>query len=111
MRGYTQRVMNKFEKILLIIPISLLTCTISEAQTLKGTKDTIALKEQKESGNKITGKSSSIDNNKEVKQIRSARPDMSRSSGARPPSIVRPSGSGIPHGIGKPGGARGAGRR
>ncbi|MBG0859000.1 MAG: hypothetical protein IQL11_05815 [Bacteroidales bacterium] len=41
---------------------------------------------------------------KTVKQVKGARPDMSKARGARPPSIVRPSGSGIPKGIGKPGG-------
>ena len=40
-----------------------------------------------------------------VKQVKSARPDMSKTQGARPPSVVRPSGSGIPKGMGKPGGA------
>lgn len=39
-----------------------------------------------------------------VKRVRAGRPDMSRARGARPPMIVRPSGSGIPKGIGKPGG-------
>jgi len=39
-----------------------------------------------------------------VKQVKGARPDMSKARGARPPSITRPSGSGIPKGIGKPGG-------
>ncbi len=41
----------------------------------------------------------------EVKQVKGARPDMSKARGARPPDIVRPSGSGIPRGMGKPGGA------
>ena len=40
-----------------------------------------------------------------AKRVRSGRPDMTRARGARPPSIVRPSGSGIPKGVGKPGGA------
>jgi hypothetical protein len=40
-----------------------------------------------------------------VKQVKGARPDMSKARGARPPDIVRPSGSGIPKGIGRPGGA------
>ncbi len=40
-----------------------------------------------------------------VKQVKSARPDMSKAAGARPPTIVRPGGSGIPKGIGKPAGA------
>ncbi len=39
-----------------------------------------------------------------VKQVKSAKPDMSRAKGARP-NIVRPSGSGIPKGVGKPAGA------
>jgi hypothetical protein len=40
-----------------------------------------------------------------AKRVRSGRPDMTRARGARPPSIVRPSGSGIPKGVGKPDGA------
>lgn len=39
------------------------------------------------------------------KQVRNGSPDMTRSAGARPPVIVRPSGTGIPKGVGKPGGA------
>jgi hypothetical protein len=42
---------------------------------------------------------------KTVKQVKGGRPDMSKAKGARPPMIVRPSGSGIPKGVGKPGGA------
>ncbi|MDP4224091.1 MAG: hypothetical protein Q8868_12340 [Bacteroidota bacterium] len=40
-----------------------------------------------------------------VKRVKAGRPDMTRAKGARPPMIVRPSGSGIPKGVGKPGGA------
>jgi hypothetical protein len=40
-----------------------------------------------------------------VKRVKAGRPDMSKAKGARPPMIVRPSGSGIPKGVGKPGGA------
>jgi hypothetical protein len=39
-----------------------------------------------------------------VKRIKGSRPDMSKARGARPPSVVRPAGSGIPKGVGKPGG-------
>lgn len=46
-----------------------------------------------------------------VKQVKSARPDMSKSHGARPPDIVRPSGSGIPRGVGRPAGAGRHGKR
>ena len=42
-----------------------------------------------------------------IKQVKGARPDMSKSRGARPPYIERQAGSGIPKGIGKPGGASG----
>lgn len=43
--------------------------------------------------------------NQHIKQVKGARPDMSKARGARPPSVVRQSGSGIPRGMGKPGGA------
>lgn len=46
-----------------------------------------------------------------AKQVKSSRPDLTKSAGARPPTIVRPSGSGIPKGAGKPGGAVAPGRR
>lgn len=49
--------------------------------------------------------------NGEVKQIRSSRPDMSKARSARPPQITRPSGSAIPKGMGKPGGAMRRGGR
>jgi hypothetical protein len=45
-----------------------------------------------------------------VKQVKSDHPDMSRSRGARPPDIVRPSGSRIPKGVGRPAGAGRRGR-
>lgn len=45
-----------------------------------------------------------------VKQVKSARPDWSKAKGARP-NIVRPAGSNIPKGVGKPGGAGRAGGR
>jgi hypothetical protein len=48
--------------------------------------------------------------NGSVKQVNSARPDMSKSKGARPPEIVRPSGSRIPKGVGRPAGAGRRGR-
>ena len=48
---------------------------------------------------------------KTIKQVKGARPDMTKARGARPPSIVRPSGSGIPRGAGRPGGAMKRGGR
>jgi len=46
-----------------------------------------------------------------IKQVRSARPDMTQARGARPPMVMRQAGSGIPKGIGKPGGSKGPGGR
>jgi hypothetical protein len=59
-----------------------------------------------------TGKLSKNEGNKKenVKQLKSARPDMTKSRGARPPDIVRPSGSRIPKGVGRPAGAARHGR-
>lgn len=45
------------------------------------------------------------------KQVKASRPVMSQTRGARPPTIIRPSGSGIPKGTGNPGGALGPGKR
>jgi|GEM_PF-419518 hypothetical protein len=53
------------------------------------------------SGNNNSGNNGS---GQAVKRVRAGKPDMSRARGARPPMIVRPSGSGVPKGIGKPGG-------
>lgn len=50
-------------------------------------------------------------NNQGIKQVKGARPDMSKARGARPPSIVRQAGSGMPRGMGKPGGANRHGGR
>ena len=58
--------------------------------------------------NMQAGKAGKTNANKKVKQIKGARPDMSKARGARPPVIVRPGGSGIPKGIGKP---KGVGKR
>ena len=49
--------------------------------------------------------------NGQVKKVTSARPDMSKAKGARPGSIVRPAGSRLPKGVGRPGGAPGRGRK
>ncbi len=90
------------------------------AQVIPARGDTLQVKVQKseasgeevqiqnEKGSGIRQAGNAGNNNKAaraVKQVKGARPDMSRARGARPPVIVRPSGSGIPKGIGKPGGA------
>lgn len=57
-----------------------------------------SLKEQRQNGSGNGGTYQA------VKRVRNGRPDLTRRAGARPPVIVRPSGSGIPRGAGKPGG-------
>jgi predicted kinase len=73
--------------------------------------DTLKLKDQKSqsagNGNDQNAKGNGTNRYgyQTARRVRNGRPDMTRARGARPPSIVRPSGSGIPKGIGKPGGA------
>lgn len=77
---------------------------------VKKTESNADSKEQntKGSDNKQSGK---IENNAgSIKQVKSARPDMSKARGARPPDIIRPSGSRIPKGVGRPAGAVRPGR-
>jgi hypothetical protein len=110
-------------KILFFIVLFLFTGHICFAQDLIQQRDTLQLKikqsesageakgqdakgpEAKGNAYKQGGNAGKNDAARVVKQVKGARPDMSKARGARPPSIVRPSGSGIPRGIGKPGGA------
>jgi hypothetical protein len=81
----------------------------AQVSTLKA--DTVqVIKENKSSGNNKNAKAGSGNgaNGQNAKQVKGARPDMSKARGARPPEITRPSGSAVPRGIGKP---AGAGRR
>ncbi len=60
------------------------------------------------------GKEKTKENGKgddEVKKVKGSSLDMSKSRGARPPTVVRPSGSRTPKGAGKPRGAGGPGKR
>jgi len=60
--------------------------------------------------NKNQGNAQKAANENAVKQVKSAKPDMSKAKGARP-NIVRPSGSALPKGAGKPGGIKRMGGR
>jgi hypothetical protein len=60
---------------------------------------------------KIQGNSQNAGGAGSVKSVKGARPDMSRSRGARPAYIERQPGSSIPKGLGKPGGAIRPGKR
>lgn len=68
-------------------------------------KDINQGKEVQGSSNRQTGTAGKGNASRSVKQIKGSRPDMTRARGARPPSIVRPSGSQVPRGVGRPGGA------
>ena len=59
------------------------------------------------SGNDENNGSTNVSNDKSVKQVKDTKPDMSKARGARPTYIQRPSGSGIPRGMGNPSGALG----
>ncbi len=60
--------------------------------------------------NKSQGNAQKPANANAVKQVKSAKPDMSKAKGARP-NVVRPSGSAVPKGAGKPGGIKRMGGR
>ena len=81
----------------------------TDKEKLKKTEPTGNAKEQniKEYNNKQVEKVGNNAGSQTIKQVKSARPDMSKARGARPPDIVRPAGSRMPNGVGKP---RGAGR-
>lgn len=116
--------MSNLIKILIVAAISAFCFTVSNAQNTVVKSDTItSLKEsvdskenvtdQKNTGNRNSDQANKGNNaaNKGIKQVRSAKPDMSKARGARPPEIERPSGSRIPKGVGKPGGAINPGKR
>jgi hypothetical protein len=103
--------MKKYRELIFIIIFFLITGGIGSAQSTTATRDSLTVKERQNSQTAVQDKSGASGNHQAVKQVRSARPDMSRTNGARPPLIIRQSGSGVPKGMGKPGGARGPGRR
>lgn len=109
-----RNIMNNLGKIILVFTFFLFGGYNVYAQTGIPLTDTLKLKEQK-SQSDINGNEQNANNNsnrktgnrygsQSVKRIKNGRPDMSRARGARPPLIVRPSGSGIPKGVGKPAG-------
>jgi hypothetical protein len=88
---------------LFFIPVYELQAQVSAIKA-----DTIqVIKENKASGNTKNTQAGSGNggNGQTLKQVKGARPDMSKARGARPPEITRPSGSVVPRGIGKPAGA------
>lgn len=109
------------QRILFLTALMLITDIVCFSQTGIVQTDTTKVSQKKnESGeanqnqtqtqNKNQGNSQKVANGKAVKQVKSAKPDMSKAKGARP-NIVRPSGSTIPKGAGKPGGMKRMGGR
>jgi hypothetical protein len=88
-KGYSQTTIQKADSVQMKVQQEQ-TSVEADDQTAKGNVNA-----QANGNNNAAGK---------VKQVRGRRPDMSKARGARPPMIVRPSGSGIPKGAGKPGG-------
>lgn len=113
--------MKAILKILFTIIAALLINSKGTAQVIPQQRDTVKVKtaqtDPEKAGQDATGTNRMQNGTGEVKQatrevkrIRNGRPDMTRAAGARPPSIVRPSGSGVPKGMGRPGGVRRGGR-
>jgi hypothetical protein len=108
--------MKSFGKIIILFFLLVVSGRIAFSQEVAPVMDTLRLRERadqsSETGNE---KQAQGQDNKQhqgmnnatrsVKQIRNGRPDMTRARGARPPFIVRPSGSAMPRGVGRPGGA------
>ena len=114
--------MNRILKILLLVLLSVFITGKSMAQEVVQKADSVKTK-QKETGSSVNKDDKHADNvqdknkdtdqktgNTGIKQVKGARPDMSKARGARPPDIERPSGSRIPKGVGRPGGAIKPGR-
>jgi uncharacterized protein YxeA len=129
--------MKKMKILLLTITLILSTVSVISAQQTNPGNDTITVSiQQSESGNQTQTRTQAQEQNRTanqeqaqtgantqartqnkagnasgIKKVQSARPDWSKARGARPPSVERPSGSRIPKGVGKPGGAKGPGKR
>ena len=84
-----------------------LKLTLKKGKSSAGSKDKVTKFDRE----KPDAKSQKSNGKQVVKQVKGARPDMSKRRGARPPYIERQPGTGIPKGIGKPGGAIKPGKR
>jgi len=114
--------LNKFGKIFLLVVLILFSGYTSFSQIELKTNDTIKIKGKKaEYSGRTENQSTKVNNDDQtnnsnsdapsqvVKHIKASRPDMSKARNARPTNIVRPTGSRIPNGIGRPAGAIRAG--
>ncbi len=116
--------MDKLYRIFLISAIIIFSGSTLHAQDVTVKNDSISsatqnkqsnpnVNNQGQPGNQDKSQGNVMSNaaNKGIKQVKGAKPDMSKARGARPPRIERPSGSGIPRGVGKPGGAARPGKK
>jgi hypothetical protein len=116
--------MKKFTHIMLFFSVMALSAGAVNAQEVRVSSDTVKVQAQTEAQNQAQVQAQNQEqvrtqaqvkaqgsNAGGIKKVTSARPDWSKARGARPASVERPSGSRIPKGVGKPGGAKGPGRR
>jgi hypothetical protein len=107
--------MKRLIEIIVIFALMILSAHSGMAQNPVQQTDSLKIQEHKDK-NELTSsdqnlkgsgyqKFSNSNGNSAVKKVRSGKPDMSKARGARPPAIIRPSGSGVPKGVGKPAGA------
>jgi hypothetical protein len=110
--------MNKFGRIFILVVLIVFSGQQGFAQIELQKNDTIKVKvsksvsadkgenkNSKEVNDNRSNNSNTNSGSQSVKHIKASRPDMSKARSARPPNIVRPTGSRIPNGIGKPAGA------
>jgi len=111
-------------KIFLVIALVFIAGNACYALDISQQKDTVLVKQgntelksklkktniKKDDSNQ-SGNADNKPGSESIKQVKGARLDMSKARGARPPDIVRPNGSRIPKGLGKPAGAIKPGRR
>lgn len=89
-KGYSQTVTQKIDSL--------------QIRTREKERQTIVEGDDQKANGNAYGQTKKKNASQSVKQVKGGRPDMSKSRGARPPVILRPSGSGVPKGVGKPGG-------
>ncbi|MFO7575511.1 MAG: hypothetical protein R6W67_10195 [Bacteroidales bacterium] len=107
--------MKGIKKILFILALMIFSSFMMSAQTVTVVNDTMKVRVETKStvsevqgnqkGNIISQRArrSAGDNpSKAIKQVKGAKPDMSKAKGARPPVVIRPGGTAIPKGVGKP---------
>jgi hypothetical protein len=107
--------MIEIKKTLFFLVLATFGCMGITAQTVTVVNDTMKVKvETKSAVTEVQGnqkgniksqqaRNAAADNpSKAIKQVKGAKPDMSKAKGARPPVVIRPGGTAIPKGVGRP---------